>query len=200
MHLLLVRSLYLFLRLYCFEDFLHKTRLWVGTYHFNTVVHHGFGYTLHLVALCQVDELGDFDHIGGDMFVFDCQLVGQPGRTRTIGSGRGDEYLNVDILIDGCQGFAGFVAQIGGPFGDIDEVFNQRGEFVACRDTEVAHRAFRVSLEDERRNVRNAEVLCLLLIADEILDGQVQFVRDIRHFLEQFAGLLAIGAFLAWND
>jgi hypothetical protein len=37
----------------------------------NTVVHHDFGYTLYLVTLGHVDELGDFDHISGDMFVFD---------------------------------------------------------------------------------------------------------------------------------
>jgi hypothetical protein len=60
--------------------------------------------------LSHINELGDFDHIGGDMLVFDCQLVGQPGRTWTIGSGRGDKDLDVQVLIDRRQRFAGFLA------------------------------------------------------------------------------------------
>ena len=130
------------LRLDGFQNLLEKTRLWNRAHNFNAVVHHGLGDTPHLVALGHVNELGDFDHIGSDVFVFDCQLVGQPGRTWTIGSGRGNEDLDVDILIDLCQRFAGFVAQIRRPFGDIDEILDQRGEFVARRDAEIAHAAF----------------------------------------------------------
>jgi hypothetical protein len=61
----------LLLRLYRFQDLLNKARLRHRAYNFNPVVNHRFWHALHLVALSHVDELGDFDHIGGDVLVFD---------------------------------------------------------------------------------------------------------------------------------
>jgi hypothetical protein len=61
----------LLLRLYRFQNLLNKARLRHRAYDFDAIIHHGFGYALHLVTLSHVDELGDFDHIGGDMLVFD---------------------------------------------------------------------------------------------------------------------------------
>jgi len=121
---------------------LHKARLRQCASEFDGIVHDGFRDTPHLITLSEVNELGDFDHISSDVRVFDCQLVGQPGRTWTIGSGRGDENLDVQVLINRRQRFARFLAQIRHPFGDIDKVFDECGELVACRDAEVAHRAF----------------------------------------------------------
>ena len=111
-------------RCYGFQDLLNKARLGDCAQDFDAIVDHGFGDALHLVALRKVDELGDFNDIGGDMLVFDCQLVGQPGHARTIGSGRGDEHLDMHILIDCCQRLTSFFAQICCPFRDIDEVLN----------------------------------------------------------------------------
>ena len=52
----------------------------------------------------------------------------------------------MDILIDLRQRFARFLAQVGGPLRDIDEVLDQRGELVSGRDAEVAHSAFGMAL------------------------------------------------------
>ncbi len=101
-----------FLRRYGFQNLLNKARLGDCAQDFDAVVDHGFRNTLHLVALRKTDELGDFNDIGGDMLIFDCQLVGQPGHARTIGSGWGDKHLDMHILIDGCQCLTSFFAQI----------------------------------------------------------------------------------------
>src|SRR5947209_16387085 len=93
-----------------------------------------------------------------------------PFRRWAVGSGRGDEDLDVQVLIDRRQDLSGFLAQPGRPLRDIDEVFDQRGELVARRDAEVAHRALGMPLQDEGRNACNAQALCLLLIAHEIFD------------------------------
>src|SRR5712692_865646 len=63
-----------------------------------------FWLPLHPVELGEVDEFQNLDHIGSNLLVFDCQLVGQPGRTWTIGSGRGDKDLDVQVLVDHRQG------------------------------------------------------------------------------------------------
>ena len=188
------------LRLYRFEHLLQKAGLRHRAHNLDAVVHHGLGDALHPVALGQINELGDFDHIGADVLVFDGKLVGQPSRTGAVGSGRGDEDLDVQVLIDRRQPLSGFLAQPGRPLGDIDEVFDQRGELVARRDTEVAHRALGMALQDEGGNASDAQALCLLLITQEIFDGQVQLVRGLGQFLQQFARLLAGGALLARND
>ena len=88
------------LGLYRFEHLLQKAGLGHRTHHLDAVVHHRLGDALHPVALGHINELGDFDHIGGDVLVFDGKLVGQPGRTGAVGSGRGDEDLDVQVLID----------------------------------------------------------------------------------------------------
>jgi len=134
------------LRLYRFQHLLQKAGLGHRTHNLDAVVYHRLGDTLHPVELGHVNELGDFDHIGGDSLVFDGKLVGQPGRTGAVGSGRGDENLDVEVLIDRRQDLSGFLAQLGRPLRDIDEVFDQRGEFVTRRDAEVAHRAFGMAL------------------------------------------------------
>jgi hypothetical protein len=188
------------LRLYRFEHLLQKAGLGHRAHNLEAVVHHGLGDALHPVALGQINELGDFDHIGADVLVFDGKLVGQPGRTGAVGSGRGDEDLDVQVLIDRRQPLSGFLAQPGRPLGDIDEVFDQRGELVARRDAEVAHRALGMALQDEGGNASDAQALCLLLITQEIFDDQVQLVRGLGQFLQQFARLLAGGALLARND
>ena len=59
------------LRLYRFEDLLNKAGLRHSAYDFDAVVHHSFGDPLHPIELGHVDELRDFDHIGGDVLVFD---------------------------------------------------------------------------------------------------------------------------------
>jgi hypothetical protein len=134
------------LRLYRFEHFLQKAGLGHRSHNLDVVVHHRLGDTLHLVALGHINELGDFDHICGDVLVFDSKLVGQPGRTGAVGSGRGDEDLDVQILINCRQDLPGFLAQFGCPPGDIDEVFDQRGELVTRRDAKVAHSALCMTL------------------------------------------------------
>ena len=58
------------LRLYRFEHLLDKARLRHRAHNFNAVVHDSFRDPLHPIELGHVDELGDFDHIGGDMLVF----------------------------------------------------------------------------------------------------------------------------------
>ncbi len=60
------------LRLDGFHNLLDEARLRYSTYNFNAVVHYGLGHAPHLVALGHINELGDFDHISGDVFVFDC--------------------------------------------------------------------------------------------------------------------------------
>jgi hypothetical protein len=112
------------LRLYRFQHLLEKARLRYRAYNFNAVVHYGLGDALHPVALSHINELRDFDDVSGDVFIFDGKLVGQPGRTWTIGSGWGNKDLNMQVLIDRRQRFARFLAQVGCPFGDIDEVFD----------------------------------------------------------------------------
>jgi len=63
--------LWLFLlRLYRFEHFLDKARLRYRAYDFNAVVYYGLGDALHAVALGDINELGNLDHIGSDMLVF----------------------------------------------------------------------------------------------------------------------------------
>ncbi len=94
-------QLWLFLlRLYRFQHLLQKAGLGHRTHNLDAVVHHRLGDALHPVELGHINELGDFDHIGGDVLVFDGKLVGQPGRTGAVGSGRGDEDLDVQVLID----------------------------------------------------------------------------------------------------
>ena len=188
------------LRLYGFEHLLQKAGLGYCAHHLDAVVHHRLRDALYPVALDHIDELGEFDHIGGDVLVFDGKLVGQPGRTRAVGAGRGDEDLDVQVLLDRRQDLSGFLAQPGRPLRDIDEAFDQRGELVARRDAEVAHRAPGMALQDKGRNACDAQLLCLLLITHEIFDGQVQLIRGAGHFLQQFARLLAGGAFLARDE
>ncbi len=84
----------------CFEHLLHKAGLRQCPSEFNGIVHDGFRDTPHLIPLSEVNELGDLDHISSDVLVFDGKLMGQPGRTRTIGSGWGDEDLDVQVLLD----------------------------------------------------------------------------------------------------
>ena len=62
------------------QDLLDKARLWECSRKLNTVIDDGLRYSLNPVALSEINELRDFDHIGSNMLVFDCQLVGQPGR------------------------------------------------------------------------------------------------------------------------
>ena len=88
------------LRFSRFEHLLQKAGLGHRSHNLDAVVHHRLGDALHPIALGQVNELGDFDHIGGDVLVFDSKLVGQPGHTGAVGSGRGDEDLDVQVLID----------------------------------------------------------------------------------------------------
>ena len=57
-----------------------------------------------------------------------------------------------------------------------------------------------MALQDEGGNARDAQALCLLLIAHEIFNGQVQLVRGLRQFLQQFARLPAGGALVARDD
>jgi hypothetical protein len=57
----------------CLEDLLHEARFQDRAYHLDALVHHVFGDALHLVELRHMNEFGDFDHIGGDMLVFNCQ-------------------------------------------------------------------------------------------------------------------------------
>ena len=58
------------LRLDGFQNLLEKARLRHCAHNFNAVVHDSFRDPLHPIELGHVDELGDFDHIGGDMLVF----------------------------------------------------------------------------------------------------------------------------------
>ena len=62
------------LRLDGFHNLLDEARLRYSTHNFNAVVHYGLGHAPHLVALGHINELGDFDHIGGDVLVCDGKL------------------------------------------------------------------------------------------------------------------------------
>lgn len=91
------------------QNFLYKTRFWNCSHNFNTVIDDGFRYSLYSIALSNIDKLGDFYYVGGNMLVFNCQLVGQPGRTGTIGSGWGHKDLHMYVLVDICKCLSGFI-------------------------------------------------------------------------------------------
>lgn len=95
---------------------LRKKRLRERANDLDMIIHHGFGNALDSVALRHLNKFRDFDHISRDMLVFDGQLMGQSGRTRTIRAGRRDKDLNVQILRKLCQGLTGLVAQIRSAF------------------------------------------------------------------------------------
>lgn len=65
--------------------------------------------TKDLVALRHLGELGHLDHICRDVRISDRKLVGQPGRTWTVRSGRGDEDLDVEIALEAVQRLPGRV-------------------------------------------------------------------------------------------
>ena len=48
----------------------------------------------------------------------------------------------MQVLIDLPQSRARLLAQIGRPFGEIENVFYQRGKFISRRDAEKAHLSF----------------------------------------------------------
>jgi hypothetical protein len=95
MHAFLPYVLARLLLVQCTQNFLHKARFWKCSHNFNTVIDDGFRHSLYSIALSNVNELGDLYNISGNMLIFNCQLVGQPGRTGTIGSGWGHKDLHM---------------------------------------------------------------------------------------------------------
>jgi hypothetical protein len=110
----------------------------------------------------------------------------KPFRTRTIGSSRDDKDLDMHLLVNLREEFSRLLAEIGLSLRDINEIFDQRGELVPHRDAEIAHAAFRLTLQHEGRNTGNSEGMCLLLIAHKILHRQVKFGGEVSGFFPHF--------------
>ena len=65
----------------------------------DSLIDDGHWNAAHAVSIGEVREFADFDDVGDNVQVSDCHLVGQPGHIRTVGSGRCNEHLDVDILV-----------------------------------------------------------------------------------------------------
>jgi hypothetical protein len=105
----------------------------------DTVIDDGFRHSLNPIELGKVNELRNFNHIGRNMFVFGCQLMSQPGCGGAVGTGGSHKHLYMQFLINLLESGTRILAQIGCPFREVENIFNQCGKFLPSRNSVKAN-------------------------------------------------------------
>jgi len=77
------------------------------------LVDHGLGDCVDPIPGGQLGKLGGLDAVGRNVLVFNCKLVGQADRPRTMGSGGRDKDLQMDGLVQMSKFFFALRAQAG---------------------------------------------------------------------------------------
>ncbi len=79
------------------EEIAEDLWLRLSAHELDGIVDDDFGDRVHVVALGQLGKLARLHNIGPDMWIFDRQKSGQPGRVGTVGSSGCDEDLEMHV-------------------------------------------------------------------------------------------------------
>ena len=97
------------------REVVHELRLRLRAHELSALVDHDLGHRVHVILLRQGGELARLDDIGAYLGALDRKQRGQPGRTRAMRSGWGDEHLDVGVLFEPGQHLARGVGDRGLP-------------------------------------------------------------------------------------
>jgi hypothetical protein len=90
-----------------FHNFLEHFFLRQSSHHKVILIYHRLRHAHNLVLLGQMRKLRGLYHIGGDKLTLHGQLIRQANCLGTIGSGGGNEHLEVYFFVDPLQCFLG---------------------------------------------------------------------------------------------
>jgi len=109
----------------------HQHRFRYGPLDLDCLIDDDTRHSPDVVLDGQLWELDGLHRIGPDVVALDSQFVSQAHGLGAVRSGGGDENLKVHGLCDSGQGLLGGRQQFYFPFGDINDVLDERAELVA---------------------------------------------------------------------